>query len=243
MAEADHLQRLRTGEMLHPGGEVDVQVLVRIVVIHADGDFKVHAADGIHQRGEAVQIYGYRKIHWDAQLLGDGLGQQSGPAGVIGEVDLVVLSIDDGLGVPWDADTIDVVVLRIHSHQDIGVAAAIVVIHAGHQNGVEIGLALQMGRLGQGFCVLGGVFGGDLLRFVGPGGFGGDLRGTEETEVAGIQCGGHKDHEKQQSAPAAPSPAGSLCHIQNAPYSRGGAAGVSLEKLGEKIYIILVATL
>ena len=83
----------------------------------------------------------------------------------------------------------------------------------------------------------------DLLRFVGPGGFGGDLRGTEETEVAGIQCGGHKDHEKQQSAPAAPSPAGSLCHIQNAPYSRGGAAGVSLEKLGEKIYIILVATL
>ena len=156
----------------------------------------------------------------------------------------MVLSIDDGLGVPWDADTIDVVVLCIHGHQDIGVAAAIVVIHAGHQNGVEIGLALQMGRLGQGFCVLGGVFGGDLLRFVGPGGFGGDLRGTEETEVAGIQCGGHKDHEKQQSAPAAPSPAGSLCHIQNAPYSRGGsAAGVSLEKLGEKIYIILVATL
>ena len=81
MAEADHLQRLLTGEMLHPGGEVDVQVLVGIVVIHVDGDFKVHAADGIHQRREAVQIHGYRKVHWDAQLLGDGLGQQSGPAG------------------------------------------------------------------------------------------------------------------------------------------------------------------
>jgi len=90
--------------MLHPGGEVDVQVLVRIVVIHADGDFKVHAADGIHQRGEAVQIHGYRKIHWDAQLLGDGLGQQSGPAGVIGAVDLVVLFIDDGRGLEEPVD-------------------------------------------------------------------------------------------------------------------------------------------
>lgn len=220
-----------------------MQVLVRIVVIHADGDFKVHAADGIHQRGEAVQIYGYRKIHWDAQLLGDGLGQQSGPAGVIGEVDLVVLSIDDGLGVPGDADTIDVVVLCIHGHQDIGVAAAIVVIHAGHQNGVEIGLALQMGRLGQDFCVLGGVFGGDLLRFVGPGGFGGDLRGTEETEVAG-----HTVRRPQRPREAAVCSSCAVSGGFSLPYSKRSlqprqCRGVSLEKLGEKIYIILVATL
>ena len=31
--------------------------------------------------------------------------------------------------------------------------------------------------------------------------------------LSGVQGGGHKDHEEQQSAPAAPSPAGSLCHV------------------------------
>ena len=184
-----------------------------VVVVHIDGYFEVHAVDGVHQCLKARQVHGYGEIHRDAQLVADDLRQLLRTAGAEGGVDLVAFAVPDGLGVPGDADAVDVAVGGIHRHQDVGVAVAVAVVAPGEQDGVEVGLALQMGGPGLGLRVLDGLLIGDRLRLVGLGGVRRDLRGTEEAEVACVQGGGHEDHEKQQPAPAAPSPAGSLCHV------------------------------
>ena len=148
MAEADHPQCVSAAEVLHSLFEVDAQPLNGIVVVHIDGYLEIHAADGVHQRGEALQIDADGVIHRDAQLLRNGAGQQLGAALIVGVVDLVGLAADDGLGITGNAGTVNIAVHRIHRHEDVGVAAAVVIVYAGDQNGVESALALQVGTEG-----------------------------------------------------------------------------------------------
>ena len=63
-------------QMLDALFEVDAEVLDGVVIVHIDGDIEIHAADGIHQRGKALQIDADRVIHRDTQLLRHGVGQK-----------------------------------------------------------------------------------------------------------------------------------------------------------------------
>ncbi len=73
------------------------------------------------------------------------MGHQLHAAGVIGKVDLAVFAVDAGLGIPGNADPINVVVFRVDGYQYVGVASAVAVVYTGDQNGVKRGLALVMG--------------------------------------------------------------------------------------------------
>ena len=53
VAEADDLHRLLPVEMARAFGEVNVQVPIGVVIIHVDGNVKIHAVDLIDQRDEA----------------------------------------------------------------------------------------------------------------------------------------------------------------------------------------------
>ena len=193
VAETDHLHGLLAAQMLHPLGEVDVKVLEGIVVIHVDRDLKIHTADGVHQGLKPREIHGHGKVHRDAKLFGDGVRQQVRAAGVIGEVDLVLFAVDDGLGVPGDAGAVDGTVLAVKTDEDVGVAAAVAVILAGEEDGVEIGLALLVSGLGGGLCVLKlGVGQRLLLRCICLR----QVRGLEKTVNAGIEGGGHNGYQQ-----------------------------------------------
>ena len=130
--------------------EMDAEVLNGIVVVHVDGHIEIHAADGVHQRGKALSDPRKRCSPPGCPTASDTvLGQHGHAALVVGGVDLVgFLPSDDGLGITGDADAVDIAVHRIHSYQNVGVAAAVAVVDAGDQNGVEAALALQMGPQG-----------------------------------------------------------------------------------------------
>ena len=144
MAEADHLQCISAVQVGVALGEMDVQILNGIVVIHIHGDSEVHAADGIYQGFKAPQVHQDRVIHGNPQLLGDHVGKHFHAAGIICGVDLVAFATPDRFGVPGDADTVNIVVDGVHRQQNVGVAAAVAIVHTGDQNGVEVRLPLQV---------------------------------------------------------------------------------------------------
>ena len=116
MTEADHPQGVRAVEVLHSLLEVDAEVLDRVIVVHVDGDLKINAADSVHQRGEALQVHADGVIHGNPQLLGDRVRQQGDSALIVGVVDFVGLTVNDGLGIPGDADAVNIAVHRVHSY-------------------------------------------------------------------------------------------------------------------------------
>lgn len=100
VTEADHPQGVRAVEVLHSLLEVDAEVLDGVIVVHVDGDLKINAADSVHQRGEALQVHADGVIHGNPQLLGDRVRQQGDSALIVGVVDFVGLTVNDGLGIP-----------------------------------------------------------------------------------------------------------------------------------------------
>ena len=90
MAEADDLHRLLPVEMARAFGEVNVQVLIGVVIIHVDGNVKIHAVDLIDQRDEALEIDRDIEINRYAEQVFDLLHQQLRAALGVGEVELVV---------------------------------------------------------------------------------------------------------------------------------------------------------
>ena len=151
--------------------EVDAEVLDGVVIVHIDGDIEIHAADGIHQRGKALQIDADRVIHRNTQLLRHGVGQKLRAALIIGVVDFAGLAVNDGLGVPGDADAVNVAVHRVYRHKDVGVATAVVIVKAGKEDCVEPALALQVGTKGLlGRLFLPGLLGIIRIRCRGLGG-------------------------------------------------------------------------
>ena len=180
---------------------MDGQALIGVVVVHVHGDIEVHAADGVHQGLKALQIHQHRVIHRDAQLFRHHVGQQLHAAGVVSGVDLVVLAVEIGLGVPGDADAGYVVVGGIQRHEDVGVASAVAVIHAGDQDGVKVLFTDIVGRDGGGdrrlclgiiLCLLSGA------RFLL-----GLLRGTKHAVGTGVQRGEKKDQQQKGAPPIA----------------------------------------
>ena len=144
----------------------------------------------------------------------------------------MVFPVDDGLGVPGDADAVDLSVLRVHRHQDVGVASAVAVVHTGDQNGVKIVLSLRMGGQGGGCC--GGLrvglllLGGGVLLVV----LGLDFRRPEEAVHAGVYGGGYEDDQKQGPAPTAP--AASLGHMKILLQTRRDAAVIRWDRSGQR---------
>ena len=86
MAEADDLHRLLPVEMARAFGEVNVQVLIGVVIIHVDGNVKIHAVDLIDQRDEALEIDRDIEINRYAEQVFDLLHQQLRAALGVGEV-------------------------------------------------------------------------------------------------------------------------------------------------------------
>jgi len=148
VAEADHPHGIGAVEVLDALFEMDAEVLNGIVIVHVDGHIEIHAADGLHQRGKALQIDADRVIHRNTQLLRHGVGQKLRAALIIGVVDFAGLAVNDGLGVPGDADAVNVAVHRVYRHKDVGVATAVVIVKAGKEDCVEPALALQVGTKG-----------------------------------------------------------------------------------------------
>ncbi|MPN34767.1 hypothetical protein SDC9_182261 [bioreactor metagenome] len=164
MAETDHLQSFRAGEMLRSGAEVDGQVLIRVVVVHIDGNIKIHTANGVHQRGKCLQADLHGIVHRNSQLPGERFRHLIHAADVVGGVELVVFSVDVDFGVPGNVHPVYLPGPGVHRHQNIGVAAAVPVVHTGNQNRVKVGFTGRvrgLGRQGQlvGILLLGGDVG------------------------------------------------------------------------------------
>ena len=226
MAEAHHLQGVLPVQVLHALFQVDVQVLIGVVIVHVQGDLKVHAADLVHQLHEGFQVHLHREVHRDAQGVGHRFPHLVHAAEIVGVVDLAGLAVDVNAGIPGDADAGDGLLLGVKAHQDIGVGAAVVVIQAGDQDGEEVVLAL-LHRLGLG---AGGGGRGDILgrgaRRVRP-----HLGLADET---GIDPGQDRQDENDQqdgagpaSLPAARTPGlgiGTVHGQGSSSTKRGGAA-------------------
>ena len=149
VAEAHHLQGVLPVQMLHALFQVDVQVLIGVVIVHVQGDLKVHAADLVHQLHEGFQVHLHREVHGDAQGVGHRFPHLVHAAEIVGIVDLAGLAVDVDAGIPGDADAGDGLVFGVEAHQDIGVGAAVVIVQTGDQDGEEVVLAL-LHRLGLG---------------------------------------------------------------------------------------------
>ena len=131
MAEAHHLQGIRPIQQTGPLCKVNGEVLIRIVVVHVNGDIELHAADGVDQRLEASEVHQHGVVHRNPQLIGHHLGQKFHAAGVVGGVDLVILAVEKGLAVTGNTDAVCIAGGGVHRQENIGVAAAVAVVHAG----------------------------------------------------------------------------------------------------------------
>ena len=113
MAEAHHLQGVLPVQVLHALFQVDVQVLIGVVIVHVQGDLKVHAADLVHQLHEGLDVHLNVEVHRDAHGVRHGVPHLLRAAGVVGVVDLVGVAVDVDAGVPGDADAGDGLVLGV----------------------------------------------------------------------------------------------------------------------------------
>ena len=78
----------------------------------------------------------------------------------------MTFTVKYSFGIPGDADAVNVFVGGIYGNQNVGVTAAVSIIHTGDQDGIKIFLSFQVGTeifLGRS-VLLTGDRGGDLLR-------------------------------------------------------------------------------
>ena len=121
---------------------MDVEVLGGVVVVHIDRHLEIDAADGVHQFHKTLQVHSHIVVHRDAQQIGQLLAQPLHAAHVVGSIEFWNIPVGVDQGVPGDAHGVDLPLVRVHHHQDVGVAAAVVVVMAGHQDGKAVFPAL-----------------------------------------------------------------------------------------------------
>ena len=154
---ADHLQGLLAVQMAGPGVKMDVQVLVVVVVIHIHRDIEVHAVNGVHQLHKGPQVHGDIVVNGDAQQLGDLLHGLRKAAVVVGVVQLFHRPGHIEQGVPWKADDVHRPAIAVQGQQQVGVAAAVLVVKTAQKDGVEV--LLSGGEGGGGPGVAAGLLG------------------------------------------------------------------------------------
>ena len=138
VAEADDLHRLLPVEMARAFGEVNVQVLIGVVIIHVDGNVKIHAVDLIDQRDEALEIDRDIEINRYAEQVFDLLHQQLRAALGVGEVELVVAVFIVQQRIARETHKVDALVRHVEADEDVRVAAAVVVVKPGDENVVAV---------------------------------------------------------------------------------------------------------
>ena len=154
-AEAHDLQRRFAVQVLLPGGDADVEVLRRVVIVHVDGDVVVHAADGVHQLDEGVEVHDGVAVYLEAQDVLETVHQPVNTVAAavdvrcVERVDLLDRPGDVHHRVARDADDLYLVVLRVDAaaHHGVGVVADLV--QADDEEGVHI-LVERGGRAGVG---------------------------------------------------------------------------------------------
>ena len=193
---------------------MDGEVLIGVFIVHVHRNVKVHAADGVHQGLEPLQVHQHRVVHRDAQLAGYRVRQQLHAPGVVGEVNFAVFPVDAGFGVPGDADAVYIAVWHVHGHQDVCVRAAVVVVPAGEQDGPELGLALVVGAEGLRLLVGEAVRNGGGVYPLDHDGVPGFLvRGPEVNPDHGVAQPDEDEQQQQGHKPGAALPAAkSGCH-------------------------------
>ena len=129
--EPEDLHHALPIQMLHPLGDMDMQVLGRIVVIHVDGDLKVHAANGLRHLAHGLPLHHYGKVgdkaHQLAHLVEERLDALvSSPVYVIDGVDALDVPGDVDHGVTGNVHDAQLLIGHIvgHQHHRVGVPAA-----------------------------------------------------------------------------------------------------------------------
>ena len=134
--------------------EVDVEILVGVVIVHIHRDVKIYAANGVDQLHKGPQIHGDIVVHRDAQQAGDLRLGLADAAVVVGIVQLLHRPGHVQQGVAGQADHVDRLLIRIQRHQQIGVAAAVLVVQAAQEDCIIVLLALTGRREGIGRAAL-----------------------------------------------------------------------------------------
>jgi hypothetical protein len=93
-------------------------------------------------------------VHRDAQQAGHLLHGLGKAAVVVGVVQLLHRPGHIQQGVPGQTDDVDLPVLGVHRHQEIGVAAAVLVVQAAQEDCIIVLLALTGRREGIGRAAL-----------------------------------------------------------------------------------------
>ena len=183
LPEAADLHGLLAVQVLHPGLEEDVQVLGGVVVVHLHRDVELHAAHGVHQFHEPVQV--------DADVEVDGIPHQLGhhrlevvDAIVEGGVDFREALVHQR--VPGDGEHAHLLVGHVVGHQHDGVGVAADLVRAGQEEGVHLLPPGVVPGLHAGDVLLGLVGGGGHRRL----GRGGD--GYFIDTVSDDDHGGHR---------------------------------------------------
>lgn len=127
MPESDHLQGLAAGEVVLPGGIVDVQLLAGggVVVVHVLGDVQIHPIQLVYQGHKALGVHQNVVVNGNTEGVLDLLLQGVRTGAVEGRVDLAVF----GPGalnrcIPGDGDHPHLLLDRVVLGHDDGVGVA-----------------------------------------------------------------------------------------------------------------------
>ena len=144
VAEAADLQGLLARQVLHPGLEVNVQVLGGVIVVHLHGNVEVHAAHGVYHLHKGVQIQGDIEVKGEAHQVRDHVPQVLDARNQAG-VDLGVGGVHQG--VPGDGDHSDLLVGHVIGDHHDGVSVAAGLVRHRQKEGIGLFLSLPVSVL------------------------------------------------------------------------------------------------
>ena len=125
---------------------MDVQILIGIVIIHINGNVKIDAADLIDQSDEPLEVDGNIEVDGNAEQVFDLRPQKLRSALGISEIELVACPFVVEQRVARETDKIDRLAHGVKANENIGVAAAVVVIQTGDEDRIAVFLARIRGR-------------------------------------------------------------------------------------------------
>ena len=129
---------LFSSEMLHAGLQIDMQVLRGVVILHAERDLIIHAADRIHDRRDAVEIDDHIIVRPEThQSLDFVLGLLNASAHDIGCIDLAPCAAFTIIahGVSRNVHNIDGLCIDIHRRDHERIRTGLVLVHRADHKG------------------------------------------------------------------------------------------------------------
>ena len=158
-AVADDLHGIIAVQQAQSGLLVNVEILIGIIVVHIEGHFKLHAADGIYQFADGLPLQQDVVVRGDSGQLGHMLFQ-GGHA--IFHLRSLVLPLIDGVngiqtlavvayihdGVAGQIQSVEHLLIDVVAEQQHGVCGSAHHIQAGHQEGIDPLLSAAFGNVG-----------------------------------------------------------------------------------------------